>query len=156
MTIHNQGTIYTVGIAVTSLQASSVKTCQHSMWLASHMGRDRRYNSRVTLREIATDWVTERWTIEGRLACLYSSLNVQSSHNKIWAGQPRSVKTELWHRYKGWLKIEAGTSVWKDNFMPLVVRSCSSWKDSSLGCTLIIPSLESPNEDVSVWLTDTC
>ena len=78
--------LYGLMLAVTTLQASSVKTCQNSMRLASRRGQDRGYNSRVTLREIRTDWVTERWTIEGRFACLYSSLNVQSSHSKVsWA-----------------------------------------------------------------------
>ena len=89
MTVHNQGNICAVFrqyFAVTNLQASSVKTCQYSMRLASRRGQDRGYNSRVTLREIRTDWVTERWTIEGRLACLYSSRYVQSSHSKVsWA-----------------------------------------------------------------------
>ena len=73
------------------------------------MGQDRRYNLQVTVGEIATDWVTEPWTIEGEslksavsIACvMYSRAVVRSSLKEV---------DRAMHVYKGELKIETGTT----------------------------------------------
>ena len=87
-----------------------MNTVNIPIWVATQLGQDRRYNLQVTVGEIATDWVTEPWTIEGEglksavsIACvMYSRAMVRSSLKEV---------ERAMHVYKGELKIETGTHV---------------------------------------------